>query len=65
MYALTNCKVFTGSDVLTNHAVLIDGEDIHSIVPDSELSSSIERVDLNGANLSLVLLICSLTVVAV
>lgn len=52
MYALTNCKVFTGSDVLTNHAVLIDGEDIHSIVPDSELSSSIERVDLNGANLS-------------
>ncbi|USD59875.1 N-acetylglucosamine-6-phosphate deacetylase [Vibrio sp. SCSIO 43140] len=52
MYALTNCKVFTGSDVLTNHAVLIDGEDIHSIVHDSELSSSIERVDLNGANLS-------------
>ncbi|GAL32895.1 N-acetylglucosamine-6-phosphate deacetylase [Vibrio maritimus] len=52
MYALTNGKVFTGTDVLTNHAVIIDGDTIQSIVHESELSASIERIDLNGANLS-------------
>ncbi|MCG9785976.1 N-acetylglucosamine-6-phosphate deacetylase [Vibrio barjaei] len=52
MYALTNCKIFTGSDVLTNHAVLINGDQIESILPSAELPSDIECVDLNGANLS-------------
>ncbi len=52
MYALTNGKVFTGTDVLTNHAVIIDGDIIQSIVHESELPASIERIDLNGANLS-------------
>ncbi|GMQ47469.1 N-acetylglucosamine-6-phosphate deacetylase [Vibrio sp. 10N] len=52
MYALTNGKVFTGTDVLTNHAVIIDGDTIQSIVHESELFASIERIDLNGANLS-------------
>ncbi len=52
MYALTNCKIFTGSDVLTNHAVLINGDQIESVLPIAELPSDIESVDLNGANLS-------------
>ncbi|MCL9773288.1 N-acetylglucosamine-6-phosphate deacetylase [Vibrio methylphosphonaticus] len=52
MYALTNCKVFTGSDVLNNHAVVINGEQIEAVLPITELSASIERIDLNGANVS-------------
>ncbi|MCY9851666.1 MULTISPECIES: N-acetylglucosamine-6-phosphate deacetylase [Vibrio] len=52
MYALTNCKIFTGSDVLTNHAVLINGDQIESVLPSAELPSDIKCVDLNGANLS-------------
>ncbi|USD64561.1 N-acetylglucosamine-6-phosphate deacetylase [Vibrio sp. SCSIO 43136] len=52
MYALTNCKVFTGSDVLTNHAVVINGEHIDTVCPIEELDASIEQLDLQGANLS-------------
>lgn len=52
MYALTNCKIFTGSDVLNNHAVVINGDQIEALVPISELSDTIERIDLDGANLS-------------
>ncbi|MFA0084325.1 N-acetylglucosamine-6-phosphate deacetylase [Vibrio sp. 10N.261.51.F12] len=52
MYALTNCKVFTSSDVLNNHAVVINGDQIEAVLPLSELPESIERIDLNGANVS-------------
>lgn len=52
MYALTNCKVYTGSDVLTGHAVIINADTIHAIIPEENLPSDIERKDLNGANLS-------------
>ncbi|WP_373272365.1 hypothetical protein, partial [Vibrio parahaemolyticus] len=24
MYALSNCKIYTGSDVLTDHAVIVE-----------------------------------------
>lgn len=52
MYALSNCKIYTGSDVLTDHAVIIENDLIQSIVPVSELPQSIELKDLAGANLS-------------
>ncbi len=52
MYALTNSKIFTGSDVLTEHAVLVEGDLIHSIVPIASLDNDIECIDLNGANVS-------------
>ncbi|EPZ8229948.1 N-acetylglucosamine-6-phosphate deacetylase [Vibrio alginolyticus] len=52
MYALSNCKIYTGSDVLTDHAVIIENDLIQSIVPVSELPQSIEVKDLAGANLS-------------
>jgi N-acetylglucosamine-6-phosphate deacetylase len=52
MYALTNSKIFTGSDVLTEHAVLVEGDLIHSIIPVASLDNDIERIDLNGANVS-------------
>ncbi|OIQ25940.1 N-acetylglucosamine-6-phosphate deacetylase [uncultured Vibrio sp.] len=52
MYALTNCKIFTGSDVLVNHAVIINEGLIEAVCPLSELPSGIEAKDLQGANLS-------------
>lgn len=52
MYALSNCKIYTGSDVLTDHAVVIENELIKKVCPISELPEGIEVHDLNGANLS-------------
>ncbi|MEZ8824895.1 N-acetylglucosamine-6-phosphate deacetylase [Vibrio amylolyticus] len=52
MYALTNCKIFTGSDVLINHAVVINEGLIEAVCPLTELPSDIETKDLQGANLS-------------
>ncbi|HHX8541070.1 TPA: N-acetylglucosamine-6-phosphate deacetylase [Vibrio diabolicus] len=52
MYALSNCKIYTGSDVLTDHAVIIENDLIQSIVPVAELPQGIKVKDLAGANLS-------------
>ncbi|AUI85625.1 N-acetylglucosamine-6-phosphate deacetylase [Vibrio azureus] len=52
MYALSNCKIYTGSDVLTEHAVIINNDQIHSVVPVAHLPENIEVMDLDGANLS-------------
>ncbi|MCZ4295975.1 N-acetylglucosamine-6-phosphate deacetylase [Vibrio sinaloensis] len=52
MYALTNCKIYTGSDVLVDHAVIINNDVIDSVCPVSELPQGIETRDLNGANVS-------------
>ena len=52
MYALSNCKIYTGSDVLTDHAVIIDNDKIQSVVPVTELPEGMEIRNLEGANLS-------------
>ncbi len=52
MYALTNCKVYTGSDVLSGHAVIINDDKIETICLQEQLPANIETIDLNGANLS-------------
>ncbi|EGA69315.1 N-acetylglucosamine-6-phosphate deacetylase [Vibrio sinaloensis DSM 21326] len=52
MYALTNCKIFTGNEVLVDHAVIIKNELIDAVCPVADLPSDIETRDLNGANLS-------------
>ncbi|ENM5761070.1 N-acetylglucosamine-6-phosphate deacetylase [Vibrio mimicus] len=52
MYALTNCKIYTGNDVLVKHAVIINGDKIETVCPIESLPSDIKVVDLNGANLS-------------
>ncbi|WP_439147827.1 N-acetylglucosamine-6-phosphate deacetylase [Vibrio sp.] len=52
MYALSNCKIYTGSDVLIDHAVVIEDELIKKVCPISELPEGIDIRDLNGANLS-------------
>ncbi|MGD8109627.1 N-acetylglucosamine-6-phosphate deacetylase [Vibrio sp. TRT 17S01] len=52
MYALTNCKIYTGSDVLVDHAVIVNNDIIENVCPVSELPAGIETRDLDGANLS-------------
>jgi N-acetylglucosamine-6-phosphate deacetylase len=52
MYALTNCRIFTGDDILENHAVIVDGVQISAICPSDDIPAEITRIDLNGANLS-------------
>lgn len=52
MYALTNCTLFTGSDTLYQHAIIIDGDTIVKVCPQAELDSSIKTIDLKGANVS-------------
>ncbi|GIB08680.1 N-acetylglucosamine-6-phosphate deacetylase [Vibrio cholerae] len=52
MYALTNCKIYTGNDVLVKHAVIINGDKIEAVCPIESLPSEMIVVDLNGANLS-------------
>lgn len=52
MYALSNCKIYTGSDVLTDHAVIIENDLIKTVCPIAELPEGLEVRDLGGANLS-------------
>ncbi len=52
MYALTNCKVYTGSDILSGHAVIINDDKIDAICLQDQLPENIKTIDLNGANLS-------------
>ena len=52
MYALSNCKIYTGSDVLTDHAVVVENGLIKQVCPVAELPDGVEVRDLDGANLS-------------
>ncbi len=51
MYALTNCKIYA-QQVLSQQALLIDGERIVDLVPQSSLSLDLPVLDLGGAHLS-------------
>lgn len=52
MYALVNCDVFTSREVLSDSAVIINGNKIENIVPLNQLDGKIEKIDLKGRNLS-------------
>ncbi|MGX3066086.1 N-acetylglucosamine-6-phosphate deacetylase [Ursidibacter arcticus] len=51
-YALTNCVVYTGNDVLYQHAVIVKDDKIDAIVHQQELPKDLDKIDLKGANLS-------------
>ncbi|MGX2968277.1 N-acetylglucosamine-6-phosphate deacetylase [Ursidibacter sp. B-7004-1] len=51
-YALTNCVIYTGNDVLYQHAVIVKDDKIDAIVHQQELPKELDKIDLNGANLS-------------
>jgi len=52
MYALTNCTLYTGREILHRHALMITGERIEGICPENDLPAALPRVDLGGANLT-------------
>ncbi|AOR64551.1 N-acetylglucosamine-6-phosphate deacetylase [Pectobacterium wasabiae] len=52
MYALTHSRIFTGHQILDNHAVVIADGLIERICPLADLSSGIEQHDLGGAFLA-------------
>lgn len=52
MYALTHCRIFTGHQILDNHAVVIADGLIERVCPLAELPVGIEQHDLSGAFLA-------------
>ncbi|MFP3029561.1 MAG: N-acetylglucosamine-6-phosphate deacetylase [Arsenophonus sp.] len=52
MYALTNCIIYTGYEILDNHAVIIKKEQIKKVCPTTELPQDIEIHDLQNAILA-------------
>ncbi|HEY0208525.1 N-acetylglucosamine-6-phosphate deacetylase [Acerihabitans sp.] len=52
MYALTNGRIFTGHQVLEQHAVIINDGAIDAVCPLDSLPADIERRDLDGAILA-------------
>ncbi len=53
MYALTNCTIVDvrEGEGLSGQAVVVDGDRIHEIVPESDLSEPLARIDLQGKHL--------------
>jgi len=47
-YALTHCIIHTGQTTLTDHALLIEGDRIATVTPQSDLLGKIDAIDLNG-----------------
>ncbi|MDE8742134.1 N-acetylglucosamine-6-phosphate deacetylase [Pectobacterium polaris] len=52
MYALTHSRIFTGHQILDNHAVVIADGLIERVCPLAELPAGIEQNDLSGAFLA-------------
>lgn len=52
MYALTQCRIYTGHEILDDHALVIADGLIERLCPQAELPSGIEQRSLNGAILS-------------
>lgn len=49
MYALTHGRIYTGHEVLDNHAIVITGGLIERICPQADLPQGIEQRNLGGA----------------
>ncbi|WP_083887090.1 N-acetylglucosamine-6-phosphate deacetylase [Nodosilinea nodulosa] len=47
-YALTHCTLYTGSQVLQNHALVVEAATIVDLVPMTELPSDLPRLDGHG-----------------
>lgn len=52
MYALTHCRIFTGHEILDDHALVVADGLIERLCPQAELSADIEQRSLNGALLA-------------
>jgi N-acetylglucosamine-6-phosphate deacetylase len=52
MHALTNAQIYTGQAILTNHAVLVEAGMIEAVLPNNQLPADIQRIDLEGNDLT-------------
>jgi N-acetylglucosamine-6-phosphate deacetylase len=50
--ALTNCEIYTGSETLATHAVLIEGSEIADIVASQSIPRGADVIDLDGMSLA-------------
>ena len=48
MYALTHCTLYTGTQELNNHALLIEGNQILDLLPEAQLGHDVPRIDGQG-----------------
>jgi N-acetylglucosamine-6-phosphate deacetylase len=48
LYALTHCVLYTGREVLQNHALVIDGTRIAAVLPEAKLAPEMPRLDGQG-----------------
>lgn len=51
-YAFTNSVIYTAKEVLYGHAVVIENDRIQAIVREEQLADDIQRIDLQGHNLT-------------
>ena len=59
-YALINGVIYTGAEILYDHALIVNDDKIADIVKTVDLDPALDTIDLQGANLSAVLSICNL-----
>ncbi|WP_241609317.1 N-acetylglucosamine-6-phosphate deacetylase [Rosenbergiella australiborealis] len=52
MYALTEGRIFSGTQILDNHTVVIDGHRITKVCPIEALDTCITRRSVDGANIA-------------
>ena len=50
--ALTGCRIFTGTEFLDDHAVLLSGKRIEAVCLRSKITDNFEIIDLNGGILA-------------
>ena len=52
MYALTHCRIYTGHQILDDHAIVINDGMIECVCPQSELPDTLPSHDLGGASVA-------------
>lgn len=52
MYAFVNGVIYTGKEVLYGYAVVVDHKVIQAVIPEAELSADVQRIDLQGNNIT-------------
>jgi len=51
-FALVGARIFTGEEFLENHSVIINNDNIESIIPDNQLTAEALKIYLNGGILA-------------
>lgn len=52
MYAFVNGVIYTATEVLYDHALVVKDQWIEAVIPQNQLNAEIKRIDLKGSNLT-------------